>query len=228
MSSNFTLNDLPSSEKPRERLQEYGANALSIQELLALVLGRGVKGEPIMVISQRLLSKFGSLEGIANASFEDLCQIKGLGVAKASQLIACFEMSIRISNPLKTNNTIIAFPEDIALLLIKKLGHYTKEHFVMVSLNTRSKILGIDTISIGTLNASIVHPRETFEPAIRRHAAKIVISHNHPSGNPDPSDADQTSTDQLIAAGKILGIELIDHVIVTKKSYLSFKEQGLM
>lgn len=226
--TSFTLNDLPSSEKPRERLQQYGVEVLSVQELLALILGRGVQGEPVMVIAQRLLSQFGSIEGISNASLEDLCQIRGLGVAKAAQILACFQLQKRLNNhDIKKYNHITSF-ERIADLLINNFGHYTKEHYVIVSLDTRNKVLGIDTISIGTLNASIVHPRETFESAIRRHAAKIIIAHNHPSGNADPSTNDLEITKRLQESGKILAIEVVDHIIVTQDSYISFIEEGIL
>ncbi len=227
MSRNFTLNDLPSSEKPRERLQKYGPEYLSAQELLALILGRGINGESVMMTSQRLLSKFGSLNNILSASLEDLCQIRGIGVAKATQLMACFQISQRLNQNTPDIQSVY-FPEDLAPTLIQKIGKLTKEHFIMVSLNTRNKIVSTDTISIGTLNSSIVHPRETFENAIRHHAAKIIISHNHPSHDPSPSEADLTTTDQLKAAGHILGIELSDHIIVTREKYFSFKEQGLL
>lgn len=228
MSNDYTLNDLPNFEKPRERLQHFGPDALSVQELLALILGRGVHGEPVMVICQRLISKFGSLQGIADASLEDLCQIKGLGVAKASQLIACFQLQKRLKDHTLHNFDKITSFERIADLLIRTYGHHKREHYVIVSLDTRNKLLGMDLISVGTLNASIVHPRETFESAIRRHAAKVIIAHNHPSGDPDPSQADLETTKRLKDAGQILAIEVVDHIIVTKDKYLSFIEDGLL
>jgi DNA repair protein RadC len=224
----LTLNDLPNFEKPRERLQQYGPEALSIQELIALILGRGIKDEPVMVISQRIISKFGSLENLANASIDDLCQIKGLGIAKAAQIIACFQLQKRLKQHHINHYDKATNFDKITEVLIEKFGHYTREHYGIVSLDSRNKVLGIDTISIGTLTASIVHPRETFESAIRRHAAKIIIVHNHPSGEIYPSDADYETTKRLVEGGKILAINVIDHIIVTKDNYYSFIENGML
>ncbi len=224
----LTLNDLPNFEKPRERLQQYGPEALSIQELIALILGRGIKDEPVMVISQRILSKFGSLENLANASIDDLCQIKGLGIAKAAQIIACFQLQKRLKQHHLNRYDKATNFDKIADVLIERFGHYSREHYGIVSLDSRNRVLGIDTISIGTLTASIVHPRETFESAIRRHAAKIIIVHNHPSGEIYPSDADYETTKRLVEGGKILAINVIDHIIVTKDNYYSFTENGML
>ncbi|MEI6221891.1 MAG: DNA repair protein RadC [bacterium] len=227
----FTLNDLPSDERPRERLQLLGSQALSTQELLALILGRGIKGESVMMTAQRLLSTFGSLDNILNASLEDLQQIHGLGVAKASQLLACSELLRRVK---KASATVSKYkpqatdPEAVALMVKQKIRHYAKEHFFVLSFDTRNRLLGTDTISVGTLNSSLVHPRETFEAAIRRHAAAIILVHNHPSGDLKPSPNDILITDQLVDAGKILGIEVLDHVIVTQEDHFSLKQFGLL
>ncbi|MBI1971643.1 MAG: DNA repair protein RadC [Candidatus Wildermuthbacteria bacterium] len=230
MKQSFTVRDLPAEERPRERLAAFGPEALSAQEILALVLGRGMNGESVMMTVQKLLSRFGSLEGVLSASLEDLQTIKGLGIAKASQLKACFEMARRIQ-PAKTNKEkqkSITSPEAIYRLVKSKIRNYAKEHFFVLSFDARNKPLGIDTISVGTLNASIVHPRETFEAAIRRHAAHIVVAHNHPSDDPEPSGDDIEITRRLAEAGKLLGIDVADHVIVANAKFLSFKEQKLL
>lgn len=234
--SSFTVRDLPVSERPRERLQEYGAEALSAQELLALILGRGVQGESIMVTVRRLLSKFGSLEGVMEASLEELNELRGIGIAKAAQLKACLEIAKRVhaqgdeaqSKIIKKNGVGVVSPVQVHKLIKGKLRNYAKEHFFVLSFDARNKLLGIDVVSLGILNASLVHPRETFEAAIRRHADHIVVAHNHPSDELTPSQEDQEITRLLSLSGKTLGIEMVDHVIVGKVGYWSFKEQGLL
>lgn len=228
--SSFTVRDLPSSERPRERLLRHGSQALSLQELLALILGRGVRGESVIVTSQKLLSQFGSLELLLDASIEDLRQIKGIGTAKACQIKACLEISRRFNSQSATSiqkkkGKKILSPSDLFVLLKPILSHHKKEHFLLVSFDTRNKVIGIDTISIGTLNASLVHPRELFEIAIRQHAASVILAHNHPSGDPDPSDEDLKVTVKLVDAGKLLGIEVLDHIIVTRDHYFSLKNE---
>jgi len=226
-----TLHDLPVNERPRERLVKYGVESLSLQELLSLIFGRGSKGESVVKISQKLISTFGSLDQLSEASVEELKKIKGLGLAKSCQLKACFEISKRlvkeeISN--KNKNVIIKSPKDIFPLLKEKIINFHKEYFIVVSLDNRNKVINIDTVSIGTLNSSLIHPRETFETAIKNHAAGIIICHNHPSGELKPSEDDLVVTDNLIKAGKLLGIEVADHLIITKEGYYSFKEKKII
>jgi len=227
----FTLNDLPVNERPRERLVKYGVESLSLQELLSLIFGRGVKGESVVSISQKLISAFGSLDQLSETSIEDLKKIKGLGLAKACQLKACFEISRRLKkeeNLNKNKNRIVNSPKDIFPLLKEKIINFHKEYFMVISLDNRNKVIGIDTVSIGTLNSSLIHPRETFEVAIKNHAAGIIICHNHPSGELKPSEDDLIITQNLIKAGKLLGIEVSDHLIITKDGYYSFKERELI
>ncbi len=219
MKKSFTINDLPPQERPRERLVKFGPETLSAQELLALILGRGVKGESVAVISQKILSKFGSLEILKEASIEDLKEIRGVGLAKAAQLQACIEIARRINGYVhdqKQNDRKkhILSSKDVYKLVKSRIKNYAKEHFIILSFDSRNKLLGMDTVSIGTLNSNLVHPRETFEAAIRRHAAKIVIVHNHPSGDTIPSKEDIEITKQLVEAGKIMDIEVMDHLII--------------
>ncbi len=223
----FTLHDLPADERPRERLRRHGADALSSQELLALILGRGIQGESVMVTSQKLLTHFKSLEKLQEASFEDLCSIRGIGTAKACQLLAIFAINKRIlvTSPLDRRKKAATINE-FSRLLQDRIGNETKECFAVISLDARHEMIGIDIIAIGILNANVTHPREIFEAAIRRHAASILISHNHPSGNPDPSDDDIAVTKKLMEAGKMLGIPVIDHIIVTKEKHFSFSAKS--
>ena len=227
----YTLHDLPADERPRERLVKYGVESLSLQELLSLIFGRGVKGESVVSISQKLITTFTSIDSLSEASIEELKGIKGLGLAKACQLKACFEISRRLrkeENSNKNKNRIINSPKDIFPLLKEKIINFHKEYFMVISLDNRNKIINVDTVSIGTLNSSLIHPRETFEVAIKNHAAAIIICHNHPSGELKPSEDDLIITQNLVKAGKLLGIEVSDHLIITKDGYYSFKERKII
>lgn len=228
-----TLHDLPVNERPRERLLKHGVEALSLQELLALIFGRGTRGEPVMKISQEILSKIGPLQLIEAASIEDFKMIKGLGIAKTCQLKACFELARRLSlfsyntcHPNRSRKPVS--PINIYQQVRSKIMNFHKEHLLVVSLDNRNKIIGVDTVSIGILSSNLIHPRETFEVAIKRHAAQIILCHNHPSGEASPSEEDIKITENLIAAGNILGIQVIDHLIVTKEGFFSFKKKRLM
>ena len=229
----FTVMDLPKSERPRERLKEYGVENLSMQELFAVILGRGIKGESVLVTSQKLLSEFEGITNIYEASLQDLMKIRGIGFAKACQLVASFELSKRIakenlnSEKKRLTQNSIKNPDEAVDAIRAKIDDYSKEHFYVVSIDVRSRIIGVDEVSNGTLTASLVHPRETFEKAIRRHSAQIIVAHNHPSGDTEPSDEDIRITKRLIEAGKIMGIDFIDHIIITKDSYCSLKNKGV-
>jgi len=227
MSKSFTIHDLPEDERPRERLVKFGEQALSAQELLQLILGRGIAGESVAVTAQKLLIQFGSLQKLAEASIEELSSIKGIGLAKAAQIKAVFEIGRRLSTqtlPYKSKE--LTDPEKVYKLLRNKLKDYQKEHFYIISLNSRNA--AVAEISVGTLNASIVHPREVFAEAIKSKAASVIFVHNHPSDDPEPSEDDLLITKKLVESGKILGIEVTDHIIIAKSRFLSFKEQGLI
>jgi DNA repair protein RadC len=231
----FTLHDLPIEERPRERLKSVGADKLTSQELLALILGRGVKGESVMNTARNLLKEFGSLKKILEASLQDIIKsTKGIGTAKASQLIACLEISRRVKkeefdeNIYQASREAIIKPEVAAELIKNEITNFDKEHFFVLSFDVRNKLISIKAISEGTLTASLVHPRETFESAIKNHAAQIIVGHNHPSGDPDPSEDDIKITKRLYDAGRIMGIELIDHIIVTKAGFKSLKNLGVI
>jgi DNA repair protein RadC len=226
--SSFTVRDLPRQERPRERLQNFGPEALSAQELLALVIGRGIPKKSVMNIAQELLAKFGNVKAIGQATIEELSQIKGIGLAKATQIKASFELGRREELEPELKNFDIKDPESVVKAIRASIKDKAKEHFKLILLNPRNKIIGISTISIGTLNASLVHPREVFKDAIMHTAASVVLAHNHPSGDPEPSEDDITITKRLIEAGKILGVEVIDHIIVGKNGFLSFEEKGLI
>ena len=227
ISKSFTIHDLPKSERPQERLQRFGTEALSSQELLALILGRGIPGESVTVTCQRLLSTFGNIKGISEASLEELAKIKGVGLAKASQIKAAFELAKRSEDEPKEKISIKS-ASDAAKLVKTKLGDKKKEYFVILSLDSRNNLIKVSDISIGTLNANLVHPREVFKEAIQATAASVILVHNHPSGDPEPSEDDLEINKRLVEAGEILGIGVIDHIIVSKSGYLSFKEKNLI
>jgi len=227
MSKSFTIHDLPKDERPRERLVKFGEQALSAQELLQLILGRGVAGESVAITAQKLLAQFGSLQKLAEASIEELSSIKGIGLAKAAQIKATFEISRRLSTQVPTyKSKELTDPEKVYRLIKGKLKDYHKEHFYIIALNSRN--YSIAEVSVGSLNTSVVHPREVFAEAIKNKAASVIFAHNHPSGDPEPSEDDLLLTKKLVESGKILGIEVIDHIIVAKDNFFSFKNKGMI
>jgi DNA repair protein RadC len=227
MNKSFTIHDLPKDGRPRERLVKFGEQALSAQELLQLILGRGVAGESVAITAQKLLSHFGSLQKLSEASIEELSSIKGIGLAKAAQIRAAFEIGRRLSTQAPSyKSKELTDPEKVYRLIKSKLRDYHKEHFYIIALNSRN--YSIAEVSVGSLNASIVHPREVFAEAIKNKAASVVFAHNHPSGDPEPSEDDLLLTKKLVESGKILGIEVFDHIIVVKDDFFSFKNKGLI
>jgi len=227
MSKSFTIHDLPAEERPRERLIKFGEQALSAQELLQLILGRGVVGESVAVMTQKLLTQFGSLQKLSEASIDELSLIKGIGLAKAAQIKAAVEIGRRLSTqtPAYKKKELLN-PEKVFKLVRSRLNDYSKEHFYLIALDSRN--WSIHEVSLGTLNASLVHPREAFVEAIKNKAASVIFAHNHPSGDTESSEDDLVITKKLVESGKILGIEVSDHIIIVKDKFLSFKEQGLI
>jgi len=224
----MTIHDLPISERPRERLQRLGVEALSAQEILALILGRGIAGESVMVTAQRLLSQFGNLKGIGSASLEELAQVKGIGVAKASQLKAASELANRLESYSEgRDKQLVKTPDDVANLVQGKLKGKKKEYFLAILLDSRNQLIKVAEISVGSLDSSIVHPREVFKEAVSATAASAIFVHNHPSGDPEASEDDIKLTKRLAEAGEIMGIDVLDHVIIGDKKYLSLKREGL-
>jgi len=225
------IKDLPPEIRPRERMQKYGAAALSDAELLALMIRTGTRTESALVLAQRVLKGDGGkagLEFVAGASIEELSKIKGIGLAKAIQIKAAVELGRRIMSHFRTDDKVISSPDDVKKLLMEEMRFLDREHFKIVLLNVKNRVISVENISIGSLNSSIVHPREVFKPAIKRSSAAVILVHNHPSGDPTPSREDVEVTRRLVEAGKILGIDVLDHVIFGNTNYFSFREKGLI
>lgn len=215
-------------EKPRERFLQDGPESLSNQELFALLLRTGTKEESVLQMANRLLDAFEELRLLKEASIEELTAIKGIGEAKAIQLLAAVELGRRIHRVNNQERYVIRSPEDGAKYCMEDMRFLTQEHFVCLYLNTKNQVLHKRTIFIGSLNASIVHPREIFKEAFRRSAASIICLHNHPSGDPAPSKEDIEVTKRLVECGKIIGIDLLDHLIIGEHKYVSLKEKGYL
>lgn len=216
----------PSRELPRERLVQYGAEALSNAELLAILLRTGTKQLSALGLADMLLQKYGQLQHLFDLSVEELTHVKGIGQAKAISLLASAEISKRLAKSKLGDVVIVRTPEDAAQYVMEDLRYQKKEYFVALFLNTKNHITGKETLSIGTLNASLVHPREVFRAAIRHSSASIICLHNHPSGDPTPSTEDITITKRLAEAGNLIGIDVLDHIIIGDGRYISLKEQG--
>ena len=227
MSDSFTIHDLPQDERPRERLQRYGAEALSAAEILALIMGRGISGESVMVTAQRLLSQFGDLEGISGASVEELLQVRGIGLAKAAQIRAAFELANRLdSHQGAGQQPLVKNPKDVAAVVGSRFRGKKKEHFLALFLDTRSRLIKVSEISVGSLDTSVVHPREVFKEALAASAASVIFAHNHPSGDTTPSEEDIGLSKRLAEAGQIMGVDVLDHIIFAGGDYLSLKRRG--
>jgi len=221
------IRDLPASERPRERLRDYGPQALSTAELLAIILRTGTNRESVLSLASRLLSQHQGLAGLARVSFAELCQERGLGEAKAAQLKAALELGRRLSSSQPEARAVVRSPADVANLLSAEMGLLEQEHLRVVLLNTRNEVLGIPEVYKGSVNTSLVRVGEVFREAVRRNCPAVVVVHNHPSGDPTPSADDLSMTRQMVEAGRLLDIEVLDHLIIGHGRYVSLKEQGL-
>ncbi len=226
------IKDLPDSERPRERLVEHGAEKLRSAELVAILLRTGMKGFSAIHIGEELLQKFGTLDSLSRASLEELQTTKGIGRDKAIALKAAFTLARRMAAEIRSESPVLDNPEAIADLFREENRAYQVENFQVLLLNSRRKLIRLEQISQGTLDSILVHPREVFKSAIAANASAIVLLHNHPSGDPAPSDADVKVTRDLIRAGQLLKIEVLDHIILGRrtperpKDYSSLKELG--
>lgn len=221
------VRDVPAEERPRERLMQLGGAGLSSAELLAILLRTGSNGQSVIGLAEQLLSRFGGLRSLMEADIQELIQIPGMGPAKAIQLQAAFEVGRRIARLSRQPATTIRSPQDIANLLMDRLRFEKKEHFLVIHLDTKNQVIAEEVASIGSLDSSIVHPREIFKSALKKSSASIICVHNHPSGDPTPSREDILVTKRLSEVGQIMGIEVLDHVIIGEQRFVSMKEKGL-
>jgi DNA repair protein RadC len=221
------MKDLPAQERPRERLARVGEGALSTAELLAIVLRVGVGGESALAMARRLLSTYDGLPGLARASFAELRAERGLGNAKTAQLKAALELGRRMLLATPEDRLVVRSPSDVAQLLMAEMAHLEQENFRVLYLDTRNRLLGSETVYIGSLNASHIRVAEVFRDAIKRNCAAIIVAHNHPSGDPSPSPEDVEVTRQLVAAGNLLSLEVLDHLIIGQQRFVSLRERGL-
>jgi DNA repair protein RadC len=222
------IKDWPSSERPREKLLQRGAQSLSDAELLAILIRVGSGKATALDLARKILVQERNLRGIAAKTPQELMRLKGIGTAKAVELLAAFEIGRRMQNTNGEEKIIVHSPEDVARFMIPRLRDKKNESFWVLLLDTTNGLMHEEELTIGTLNASLVHPREVFKVAIDRVAAAVIVVHNHPSGNREPSVEDLSVTKQLVEAGRIIGIPLHDHIIVAGDAYTSFAERGLL
>ena len=221
------IKELPAGERPRERLRESGAASLSNSELLAIILRTGTAWENVLGLAARILARFGGLVGLARASFGELCAERGIGEAKAAQLKAALEVGKRLASTQPEERVVVRSPQDVANLLMAEMGFLDQEHLRVVLLNSKNQVMAMPEVYKGSVNTSLIRSSELFREAVRENCPAIIVVHNHPSGDPTPSPEDVHVTEQIVAAGKLLDIEVLDHLIVGQQSYASLKERGL-
>lgn len=220
------IRDFPESERPRERLEKRGENALTNAELLAILLRVGVKGSNVVDLAWILLDKFGGLRGLHAASFADLCAVKGMGRAKAAQIKAAIEIGYRLGQEEEKPTPTISRPDDVHKLMAHKLVEKAQEELWVLALNTRNRLICEQQLYIGTVNHSSVRLAEILEVPLRQRAIAIILVHNHPSGDPQPSDEDVYFTEELVKAGRLLDIGVLDHIIIARGGYCSIRQLG--
>jgi DNA repair protein RadC len=222
----YRITDLDQNDRPRERLAEHGANALTSAELLAILLRVGVQGENAIQLGTALLNEFGGLVGLHKASFIEVCSRRGIGNAKAAQIKAALELGERMRMVTPAEKPVIQNPRDAADMVQYEMSALPQEHLRVMNLDTRNRVINIEKLYIGSLNSSTVRVGELFKSAIQRNAASIIVIHNHPSGDPTPSPEDISLTRAIVQAGKLLDIEVLDHLVIGH-TYVSLKERGL-
>lgn len=229
MNNNVRISDIPENERPIEKMLINGPEVLNNAELLAVILRTGVRGENVVALSTRLLAEVEGLDGLLKSDYAEMTNIKGIKKIKASQLIAMMELFKRFKTLRAQNqNYKISSPKDIADMLMNEMSDLNQEVLKLIMLNTKNNVIGIKDVFKGSLNTSIVHPREIFSEAVKRNSANIIICHNHPSGDPTPSKEDINITIRIKECGSIMGIDLLDHIIIGNTKFVSLKEKGII
>lgn len=221
------IKELPPTEQPRERLRDQGAAALSDAELLAILLRVGVAGTNVVLLAQQLLVERGGWAGLQRADYHDLCKRHGMGEAKTAALKAALEIGRRLVLTQHEQRFQIKSPTDAAQLLMIEMGHLDQEHLRTVLLDTKNRVQAVSTVYIGSLNSSMIRVGEVFKEAIRLNSAALIVAHNHPSGDPTPSPEDVFVTRQIVDAGKLLDVEVLDHLVIAQGRFVSMRERGL-
>ena len=224
----LTIKEMPEEERPREKMEKYGAEVLGNSELIAILLGHGFTKVSAIDLANHLLKQQGGLAKVAQLSFSQLKKVKGIGTAKAAQLSAAFELAKRLSASTGETPPSLKTPDQVARLLMAKYSPKKKEHFGVLILDTKNRLKKELVVFVGSLASSPVHPREIFHEAVAESAASLILFHNHPSGDPTPSPHDITLTNRLKEAGELMGIEVLDHLIIGHNRYVSLKEKGLI
>jgi DNA repair protein RadC len=222
-----TIRDMPAEERPRERLEHFGAAALSTAELLAILLRTGSRGENALQLATHLLKDFGNLAGVARISFAELKGFRGIGAAKAAQILAALEVGRRLAVASPNERPQINSPADAAALLMVEMAHLEQEHLRLLLLDTKNRVLASPTLYKGNVNTTVVRVAELFREAIRHNSTALIVAHNHPSGDPTPSPEDVQMTRQIVQAGELLGTEVLDHLVIGHNRFVSLKERGL-
>jgi DNA repair protein RadC len=224
----LTIKEMPAEERPREKLEKFGAEALGNNELIAILLGHGFKNVSAIDLANYMLKEHSGLSGISRLGFTQLKQIKGMGLAKSAQLSAAFELARRLNLISREDRPVLKSPEDVSRVLLGRYCDKKKEHFGILILDSKNRLKKEEIISIGGLNANLIQPRELFHTALIELAAAVILFHNHPSGDPQPSQQDINLTKKMIEAGKLLGIDVLDHLVIGKNCFISLREKGLL
>lgn len=221
------IKELPSYERPRERLRDSGPASLSNSELLAIILRTGTASENVLSLAGRVLARFGGLAGLARASFGELCAERGMGQAKTAQLKAALELGRRLASTQPEERAVVRSPQDVANLVMADMGFLDREQLRVVLLNTKNQVISIPEVYKGSVSTSLIRTSEIFRDAIRENCPAIIVVHNHPSGDPTPSPEDIQVTEQIVKAGQVLDIEVLDHLIIGQQRFVSLKERGI-
>ncbi len=229
MSSDYSISikDMPESMRPREKLIAGGENNLSETELLAIIIGNGTTKLSALELAQQILAQHSSLRFLKEASLEELMEHRGIGPAKAVNIKAAIEIGRRISLDIRDKKSIKS-PEDVKNMVMEDMRYLDREYFRVMYLDRKGGLLSMEDVSIGGLHSALVHPREVFKPAIKKSAASVILIHNHPSGDPNPSKEDLELTDNLIKAGKLIGIDVLDHIVIGESTYCSMRSNSLI